>query len=392
MKQKILMTLFGMLIGITSVWSQTDSTAPAPPPNSPSSGTKKLFLPGEAITMYQYSSTKGTPDNSSFTPVQISMFPLVKVSDRIFFDGGIQFGITDGGAVNVGLIEMMLYYRITPWMSAFVGNIAPHFGVYEGLLDDFTCRFGTGVAPVGMVHGPVNQNGVGIQGGFQAGYSKFTYQFYVVNGPQLITDTITHGAGNQSGEMSYGQVVDTKRAKGYGWHVGFLPFSNSRLELTYSGEYTPTTVPDGSGLQNVSSTAMAFGLNYYQVFNPVMVRVIAEYDMIEASNANYTIPSSTGTDSSYTYKNKQNGWFSGATLRATGSKNNFIKNMEIAGRLGAYNPPQNALWGGNQTTQTTFCVTEYLKWDLPLSLEYDVLKQAGSPDTKIFSAIAFFRF
>ena len=137
---------------------------------------------------------------------------------------------------------------------------------------------------------------------------------------------------------------------------------------------------------------MAFGLNYYQVFNPIMVRVIAEYDMISADKANYTILNAAGGDSSYTYKNQQNGWFAGATLRASGSKNNFIKNLEVAGRVGAYNPPKDALWGGNPTTQTTFCLTEYVKWDIPLSLEYDVLKQAGSPDQHIFSAIAFFRF
>ena len=377
------------LAGYGSLEAQTDTSAP-PPTNSPVAGGKKFFMPGSAVFMHQFINMQGTPSAHTFSPVGLMIMPLVKVDDRLLLDCGLNFGINPDGSVNVGLVELIVYYRINPWLSVFAGNFAPHYGVYSGLLDDFTNRFGTGVAPVGMGHGVQNQNGVGIHGGVQAGYSKFTYEFYVANGPQLIVDTVTASGSNQTGKMDYGSIIDNNKNKSFGGHIGFLPLSNSNLELTASGQYTPQTGADGSNYQNVKCQAWALGLNYFHVINPIMVRLIAEYNQIQTGSATYQNPE---TRELYTFKNQESGWFAGATLRATGSKKWLVKNMEIAGRLGAYTPPSSgALWAGTPTHQTTFCLTEYLRWDIPLSFEYDILTQSGAPTQKIFSSIIFFRF
>lgn len=388
----LLAGIFISLLAVAPLDAQSDSSAPVV--NSPAGGARKFFMPGNAIIMFQHVTTQSSPSvsSSSFTPVGMALFPLVKLSDRLFLDAGINFGINSDGSLNAGLIEMEGFYRVNPYLNIFFGNFAPHFGIYAGFLDDFTNRFGTGVAPVGMAHGPMNQNGVGIQGGIQAGYTKFTYQLYVSNGPQLVLDNATVGSGNMSGEMNYGTYTNFNKNKTYGWHIGWLPFSNSCLELTFSGVYAPSTDQIDSGYGNVSNTAMAFGLNYYHTFNPIMVRLIAEYDMVSTTKVNYTNPDTTVKQHSYTFDNNQNGWFAGATLRATGSKNTFVKNLEIAGRVGQYNPPKDALWGGNTTNQLTFAATEYIKWDIPVTFEYDIIKQNGSPTQNIFSTIVFFRF
>lgn len=392
MKSKTLKFLFISLLSISgyfTVQAQSDSLPP-PVVNSPTSGTKKFFMPGAAVAMHQYISTQGTPSSHTFSPVGLMIMPLVKVDDRLLLDCGLNFGINTDGSVNVGLVELIAYYKLTPWLSVFAGNFPPHFGVYSGILDDFTNRFGTGVAPVGMGHGVQGQNGVGLHGGVQVGYSKITYELYVANGPQLIVDTVTTGSSNQSGKMDYGSIVDNNKNKSFGGHFGFLPLSNSNLELTFSGQYTPQTGAEGSTYQNVKCQAWALGLNYFHVFNPIMVRLIGEYNSIQTGSANYMDPE---TRQMYTFKNQENGWFGGMTLRATGSKTWLIKNLEIAGRLGAYNPPTSgALWGGTRTNQTTLCLTEYIRWDIPISFEYDIITQDGSPTQKVFSTIVFFRF
>jgi hypothetical protein len=392
MRLKILIVLYITVLsftGVDSISAQTDSSAPAIV-NSPAGGTKKFFMPGAAVVMHQFIGTKGAASTHTFSPVALAVFPLVKVDDRFFLDCGLNFGVNNDGSLSLGLVELIAYYRLNPWMSVFIGNFPPRYGVYSGILDDFTSRFGTGVAPVGMGHGAQGQNGIGIQGGFQAGYSKFNYQFYASNGPQLIVDTITTGSANQSGKMDYGTIIDNNRNKSIGGHIGFLPLSNSNLELTVSGQSTPQTGSEGSEYQHVKCQAWALGINYFHVLNPITVRVIAEYNNIRTGSANYLDPS---THEAYSFTNKEDGWFGGMTLRASGSKKWLVKNLEIAGRLGAYNPPKTgALWAANPTHQTTLCITEYLRWDIPISFEYDILTQAGSPTQKILSTIIFFRF
>src|ERR1035437_1714538 len=360
--------------------------------NSPNGGSEKMMVPGYAVTMYQYSNTPGTTPTHNFSPVGIAAFPIVKYNDRLFLDCALTLGANSDGSATAGIGELVGFKKINDYMTAFLGNFSPHYGIYLGILDDFTDRFGTGVGPVGMGHGLANQNGVGIQGGFQAGYSKFTYQVYAANGPQLIADTSAADIGS-TGVLKYDPYTDNNRNKSVGWHVGFLPFSNSCLELTFSGEYVPKTGASGDpNFENINATSMAFGLNYYHVFNPIMVRVLGEYNSVRVTNYHYSWQVTDSTSIVLPdFNNKQNGWFAGMTLRATGSQSHFLSNLEFAGRLGAYNPPKDALWGGAQTTQTTFTITYYLTWAIPLSFEYDALTQNGVTQ-KIFSTVLFFRF
>ncbi len=79
----------------------------------------------------------------------------------------------------------------------------------------------------------------------------------------------------------------------------------------------------------------ALGLNYYHLFSPIMIRAIGEYDGIQTSKYNYPI-SGDSTATTFTYNNQYDGWFYGMTVRAAGSKNVILKNLELAGRIGVY--------------------------------------------------------
>ncbi len=360
-------------------------------PNSPNGGSQKMFVPGFAVTMYQYTNTLGTAATHNFTPVGLGAFPLVKLNDRLFLDAQVGFSANSDGSTSASIGELVGFYHINEYMTAFMGNFSPHYGVYLGILDDFTNRFGTGVSPIGMGHALANQNGIGIQGGIQCGYSKFTYQLYAANGPQLVVDNTNTGSANQTGLLDYVSYTDNNKNKSIGWHVGFLPFSNSSLELTFSGERVPKAGPIGTSLENVNATSMAFGLNYYHTFDPILIRLIAEYNTVKISNYDYSWLQDSTSNVVTAFNNQQNGWFAGLTLRLPSSESNFVKNLELAGRLGAYNPPKDAPWGGAATNQTTITLTYWLTWAIPLSFEYDVLT-TNSVKTQFFSTVAFFRF
>jgi len=388
-----LVTLATMVAFSCTLARAQDSTQTAEnqKPDAPARRIQKMFVPGFLTTQFQYNDAKGSPSTFAFSPVGVVAFPLVKVSDRLFMDAGVQL-LQSGSGATASIGELVFYYKINPYMQAFMGNFSPRYGVYLGILDDFTNRFGTGVAPVGMGHGPQNQNGIGLMGAFQTGYSKLSYQVYVANGPQMnTTDTVSPGAASSAGKISYNSS-DVNNLRSVGWHIGFLPLSNSSLEMVFSGEYTPNMGDANGNLTHVDGTTMAFGLNYYHAFGPLMFRAIGEYNQTQVENTSYTYLDPVNGKTTTSFNNLQSGWFGGITLRDIGAEKTFVRSLELAARLGAYTSPTAAPWGAPQINQTTVTLTYWFTWCIPLNLEYDVLTQSGTANKNVFSTIVYFRF
>jgi hypothetical protein len=398
--KKIPIVLGGiLLLALPKNTSAQDSTL-IDPPNKARGGSTKMLLAGKAEFTWTKTMTQmqGSPDVNSHTffPDAFMLMPLVKVNDRLFFDGQIEVDANpaNGGGAAINLIEMIAYYRVAPALSIFAGNFSPKYGLYMGVMDDFTNRYCTG--PIGMARGPQTQTGFGIQGGIQAGYSKFNYQFYVANGPQVIVDSTTQGNANLTGQLNYGNYTDNNRNKAIGGSIGFLPFSNSSLQVDVSGQMTGKAGNDGTPFENIKSTSFAADLNYYHVFNPIMVRVQAEYNSTTTDNRDYTFVDTTSAHSLIvpSFKNQLSGWFLGATLRASGAQSTFLSNLELGGRVGAYTPPTYTVastpvispWGENPETQTTVCLTYWFTWKTPLNLAYDVLKMTNGPTITSYTA------
>lgn len=360
-----------------------DSTIAIQQVNSPQGGSEKLLLAGEISTLWQNSRIKGMPSANTLgaDPLGLMLMPLVKISDRLFLDAQVAVTATPapGGGASASLNEAIIYYRVTPALYVFAGNFQPRSGLYEGILDDFTNRYCT--TPIGMGIGVLTESGIGIQGGFQAGYSKMFYQLYLANGPQLIVDS----TGATNGELTYSNYIDNNRNKAFGGEIGILPFSNSTLEIGVSGQYAPKTGDAGTTFENINSTSLAAYINYYHVFNPIMIRVQGQYEYTQTENFSLYTDITQATLLFPQFNNQISGWYCGATLRASGSQSVFLSNLEIGGRLGTLTPPKNALWGGNQTSQATVCLTYWFTWKTPINIAYDVYTQSGNPNQNIIT-------
>ena len=392
--------LFTLIIGTASLnfaICQTGSSDENS--NLPKGGTTKFLLAGKAQTSWTNTHIDGSPSSNTFFPDAFMLLPLVKINDKLFLDGQVEVDVdpTPGGFTAINLVEMIVYYRLFPQASVFFGNFSPKYGLYNGLLDDFTNRFCTD--PIGMARGPNTQTGIGIQGGIQTGYSKLNYQVYLSNGPQLIVDNMTSGNGNPTGLLTYDNYSDNNKNKSIGGSIGFLPFSNSTFQLDLSGQYTAKTGDAGTDFENISSLSWAVDMNYYHVFQPITLRVLAEYNKTTTDNYNYPFTDSTNAFIIPRFENQLNGWYTGATVRATGANSKILSNMELGGRFGAYTPPKyqdaslsNAPWGENAETQTTVCLTYWFTWKTPLNLVYDILKQTDGPTIKTFQTRLIFFF
>jgi hypothetical protein len=360
--------------------AQADTTG-ASIPNKARGGGEKMLLAGEIYTTWQSTKVQGLPSTNSFGndpdyPMGLMLMPLIKLNDKLFIDVQVQVSANPGpgGGASIGLNEAIIYYRLTPAAYLFAGNFQPRSGIYEGILDDFTNRYAT--APIGMGIGALTETGAGIQGGFQCGYSKLLYQLYVANGPQLVVDS----TGATNGRLSYDNYSVNNNNKAVGGEIGFLPFSNSSLEIGISGQYKAKTGAIGTPFENISSTSMAAYLNYYHIFSPVMVRLQGQYEMTQTQSFKVNNNNDLGdTVLVPGFNNQISGWYGGATLRLSGSESTFLSNLELGGRLGQLTPPKDAPWGGNPTNQTTICLTYWFTWKTPLNLAYDIYTQSGSP-------------
>ncbi|MGP8215990.1 MAG: hypothetical protein ACLQQ4_10535 [Bacteroidia bacterium] len=367
-----------LIIPLAGLRAQSDTGAVIP--NKAQGGAEKFLLAGEIFTTWQNNHIVGTPATNSFGtdpdyPTGLMLMPLVKLTNRLFIDVqiGVSANLAPGGGASVSLNEAIIYYHLASGLNVFAGNFQPRSGLYEGILDDFTNRYGS--VPVGMGIGVATESGVGIQGGLQAGYSKLLYQLYVANGAQLIVDS----TGATNGQLTYANYIDNNTNKAIGGEIGFLPFSNSSLEVGVSGQYTPKTGDAGTSFENISSTSYAAYLNYYQVFNPVMVRVQGQYEYTQTQNFNlYTNTSDTALLVPK-FNNVMSGWYLGATFRLSGAESQFLSNLELGARLGNLTLPADAMWGGKPINQTTICLTYWLTWKAPLNIAYDIYTQSGSP-------------
>jgi len=86
--------------------------------------------------------------------------PLVKLNDRFFLDVQVEIAANPGpgGGAAINLNEAIIYYKVAPALYLFAGNFQPRWGLYEGILDDFTNRYCSD--PIGMGLGAQTESGI----------------------------------------------------------------------------------------------------------------------------------------------------------------------------------------------------------------------------------------
>jgi hypothetical protein len=358
------------------------------PSNSPNGGSQSFLLAGEAESIFSASK-----DGNSFEPLVLVLMPLARINDRLFLESGLKMEMDDGGDFTFGLEALNLHYRINPWLTFHFGKFAAPWGnVLDMFGEGFVSRFP--VSPIGLSDdgmAPTDQVGLGFQGGIQAGNTKLLYDLYLSNGPQLIVDDGSAGGEeNLTGHMSYESLVDNNKNKAIGGKIGILPFPNSSLQVDAFAQTAAKTGDTGSEYEGVSSTSYGFDLNYYKTFDPILVRVMGQFESTKTDNQTYSLATDT-TSVDYTFDNTGNSWYLAATLRPTGSKNTFLSNLELGARYVTYSPPEYALWGGDKVTQLTIGLTYWLTWSSQVNFGYDIIKE-GDETSNLFIVRGVYKF
>jgi len=367
MKYKLITIVFLLCSGLLKAQTIDDSSIAVNPPHEPVIvGQNNFAVFGNAEMIYF-----SDKNNSHFGDVNFKPIFLWKISDKLFVEAEPEFE-TGGGSLNIGLEYANMVYIVNPYLTLHAGRFLPKFGAYRGRMGEgFINRFSTD--PVGFGDGGIgamNEVGIGAQGGFGAGNAKINYEFYISNGPQILSDP---GNPEEFGQFDYEGYIGNNNSKAVGGRIGLLPFSNSSLEIAYSFQTKSKTGEKGTLYENVGVNMQAFDLNYWGHLMSIKsdIRVIAEWKHQKVDNAIYYDANRTA----FTFNNSPTAYYVAATIRPSHLNDVFFRNIELAARYSEFKRP--APWGGD-TNQFALSLDYWLKWNTVLKLTYQKQKDTDN--------------
>ncbi len=366
MKIKLPILLLCMITA-NVLYAQTDSTMPMAETESSarSIGQNKFLIMGNAEA--KYVATKG---ESAFGDVNFKPIFLWKISDKLFAEAEIEIETGDGVA-DLGLEYANMCYMVNPYLILHAGRFLPKFGAYRGRAGEaFLNRFAsdpTGFGDGGI--GAMNETGVGAEGGLPFGDIKINYDFYISNGPQLLTDP------DNAGQFEYEAYTTNNKSSAIGGRIAILPIQNSSLEIGYSFQSKSKTGEVGTPYQNVGVVMQAVDLNYLGHLNAIKsdIRIIGELKHQKVDNVMYK--DANGND--FTFNDAPTSYYGCATIRPAHVDNKFVSNLEIAGRYSYFNRPSAAPWGGVDDEKVELALDYWLKWNCLVKFCY--VKQKDNP-------------
>ncbi|MCJ8163383.1 OprO/OprP family phosphate-selective porin [Pontibacter sp. E15-1] len=330
------------------------------------SGETKFLLSGYGFTGFE---KKG--DESTFGPLGFSPIFLWKKTDRLFFEAELEAEIEDG-EFDIGLEYASIYYRLNDFLIVGAGKFLTPFGIFSERLHpawiNKMAEKPLGFSSeTGMV-GPMTSLGAQARGGAPLGNTKINYSFYIANGPGLLTD------GDEAGKLDFNNLGDNNLNKALGGRIGFLPFSNSSLEIGASGQFAKVGDRE-SPYKKIGAAMYAGDLSY--IWHAKSIKSVldlkGQYNYLHVERTDY----SDLRGNSYSFDNNSSAYFLQVSLRPVNVDSDILKNVELTGRYSRLKTPEGSEWHRKQK-QTTLGINYWLSWSSVVKVNYAIEDIEGS--------------
>ncbi|TAL44359.1 MAG: hypothetical protein EPN92_08930, partial [Chitinophagaceae bacterium] len=265
---------------------------------------------------------------------------LWKLSDKLFFEGEIEI---DDGEFELEFAK--LSYSLNKYMTIGAGRMLTPFGAYaERWEPAFVERFPNDPIRAGGPYLPGGTHltwgaimGVDVRGGIPLGNAKMNYSLFVSNGSSLTSD------GEEAGMIDYENLDDNNSNKEIGGRIGFLPISNSSLEIGVSLKSGKAGNETEAVYKNIGATAFAVDWNYIKSISSLksIIGVRGQFNTVTVDKVTYL----NDTGSPYTFDNTMKNYFAQFSFRPALSDNSFLKNIEFLYRYNSLTAPKDAEWG-----------------------------------------------
>lgn len=327
--------------------------------NDYKSGKSKFLLRGYAHAGLSLSEEEFTFEGGSFNPLFI-----YKQSDRLLFESELEMEL-EGSELHIGLEYSNISYLLSKSLTVRAGKMLLPFGIYvpnlhPSWIDKFASK------PLGLGHDgilPGADVGFELGGGAYLGSSKINYAFYLVNGPRLNTG---EDEPEEAGRLHYGEFPDNNRNKTVGGRIGFLPFSNSMLEIGVSGMYGKVGDND-TEYEDVSSGLYAADLSFVKDISAIksIIDVKAQYSIVQTDEVEYLDEDNLP----YSFENNSSTFFTQVSIKPAFVKNEVLRKFELAARYSKLTTPEHSMWEINQN-QLELGLNYWLDWRTVFKLTY----------------------
>jgi hypothetical protein len=334
-------------------------------------GTNRLIIAGDAGV--SFTNQKGS--NNTFITGLSPLF-LWRVNDRLLFEGGLDFSLTndpdgDNPGTDTSLSLANLSYIVNDYVIVGGGLFAVPFGIYHTHLDPrWINKFPDD--PLALGDGGISPNtdtGVFVTGAAPVRGAVVNYAAYVTNGPTLITDD--PGA---AGSLSFKNNTDTNGNKAVGARVGFVP--RPWFETGYSVQAASVS-PNTFG-REVGALLQAVDFNYVKGIDAIHGRVTARGEWVwsHVGRATYDPTGALGFGP-VTFDNDRNGGYAMLAYRPSQVESAALSKTEFALRYDKLSAASTAPGGGTEERLTP-CVLYWFTSTTVVKLAYEFDDRHGA--------------
>ncbi|TSA34863.1 MAG: hypothetical protein D4R64_10785 [Porphyromonadaceae bacterium] len=380
MKTQKLLFMVPLLIAFSTGYGQ-DSTQTERNKNLLSSapGNTKMLLTGSGFFGFYVNKDKDAKFN--FNAFRFAPVFLWKISDKLFFESELEL---DNGEFALEFTK--LSFVLNKYMTLGAGQMLTPFGAYgERFEPPLTEKFpNTPIRPKSpylpgsnhLVWGAVM--GMDVRGGIPLGSAKMNYSLFLDNGPSL---------DKSNGMVDYENFDDNNTNKEIGGRIGLLPFSNSSLEIGFSGRYGIAGDQGDLVYGKIGATAYAVDLSYVKSIEAIKstINIRGQFNTLTVDKANYYLTDST----TYTFDNTMQNYYMQFSIRPTMAHSKCLKKTELMFRYNAITAPQDAVWAakdnngkGGTITRIDIGLVYWLNWRTGLRFAYEITSNPNGKQTK----------
>lgn len=375
MKKKILIQFTGLLLFSATAFSQQfnqeyiDSLIKSSA-QAQVARTSKFTLVGYTSVSAKFNKADGAAfNNLVFNPIL-----LWQPHKNILIEAEMETEI-EGSETKIDMGYANASFFLNKYLTVRTGKFISPFGIFQDRLHPSwinklpTVPVGTGEDELGV--GPTSEIGIDFRGGIPLGSAKMNYSIFFANGAQLVTDPAEPG---KQGTLTYGNAETVNKKLTGGGRVGFLPLSNSSLEVGFS--YRNGNVGDkNSAYKSIGSQMYALDLTYVKQLDFIkgMFDVKAQWNKVNVDKADYTDPDDPTGNTLYTFENKRSSFFTQAAYRPSMSQSKFLKKTELVFRYAGFNPPTGAK-GLEEIKQYTYGINYWFTWRTAFKAAYQSQK------------------
>ena len=337
-------------------------------------GLENVVIAGDASFGFQ--TLRKTPSTffADLSPLILWQPPESHILIESAFDLGIGGADINSESTAVTLNLADISYSVCDYFIVGGGLFAVPFGQFHNHFDPpWVDKFPDDPMAFDAIS-PGSEVGFFAKGVIPSGTTRWTYDLYIANGPNL--DTVNAGS---AGQLNFDDFTDLNNNKAVGARIGFLPLND--MDMGYSFQYSK---PNPDGLPNIYAFLQAVDFHYKPLVKQLSGRfdLAAEWIWSEVSDATYDPTGGLGFGP-ITFNNHRQGGYVSLCYRPTEVDNKYLRNTEFCLRYDSLESATSSP-GGEHESRMTLGVDYWLTSYCVVKTAYEFDKKMVGPDQNAF--------